>query len=252
MLRSKLATLRDRLPGREDASEVDAPGADVLPDVDVPGTDLVPDVEPDALPGVDGDQDRLGLLFTVLSLVGIALAAVGVVARLVLDRMGKSDADGGDDTGEFVFDHDEGSPPPATAETDETDETAETEETAESAELGETDETNAGEGVTAEPTTEPDTAEEPAESRTDSDAGTMAGETEPVAGHEPSTPAVESEDEPEEATETDERDREPASTTRSSDRTADGDGPRIAPLVGIGALVAMRLFVDWLREDELP
>jgi len=79
-LRALPARLRERLP--VPGGRPDLPG----PDVDLPTPDT-PDVD---LPG-DDSRDRLSLGLTILSLVGVLLTAISLIARAVLDRVRSDD-----------------------------------------------------------------------------------------------------------------------------------------------------------------
>lgn len=89
-LKAAPAALRERLPG----------GA---PDVPVPDpSETVPDAVPvpdrDALPGRDdlpetSKRDKLALGLTLLTVVGVVLAVVGIVARIALKRRRQTSVD---------------------------------------------------------------------------------------------------------------------------------------------------------------
>jgi hypothetical protein len=83
-LKAAPAALRERLPGG-DAPDVPVPDpSDALPDaVPVPDRDALPDGE--ELPEASG-RDKLTLGLTLLTVVGVVLALVGIVARIALKR----------------------------------------------------------------------------------------------------------------------------------------------------------------------
>lgn len=115
----RLGRLRDRLPGGgDDGDDGDEEDDSAIPSPSVP--DAAPDL-PDAAPDVDlpdprltdddGDS-RISLGLTILTLLGLAIAAVAAVARFALEKVGsdegeqKSTPDPSEDDADIEFGHD--------------------------------------------------------------------------------------------------------------------------------------------------
>jgi hypothetical protein len=112
----RLGGLRDRLPGGDDD---DDESGSTIPSPPVP--DATPEL-PDAAPDVDlpdprltdsDDDSRISLGLTILTLLGLAIAAVAALARFALDRVrsdgsddAKSTPDPSDSDTGFQFGHD--------------------------------------------------------------------------------------------------------------------------------------------------
>jgi hypothetical protein len=215
----RLGGLRDKLPGGgDDGDDADGEDDSAIPSPSVP--DAAPDL-PDAAPDVDlpdpqltdddGDS-RVSLGLTILTLLGLAIAAVAAVARFALDKVGsddpgeqKSTPDPSEDEPDLEFGHDAS----AAGVPTETELATETDLAAEADETDATPDDHEADG--AEARTD-DADAEPDEDGRDVDTGPSA--TEQILGTD------------------EERD----------------DGPRIAPLVGMAAQVGFRLFVEKLRE----
>ncbi|WP_136715863.1 hypothetical protein [Halorientalis salina] len=231
-------SLRDRLPGRPDG--LPNPPSVGTPDVPVDVPDVRPDA--DALPGVDdADGDKLTLGLTVVTLAGLGLATAGVVGRLVLDKLRSRGAEA-----------DRAETPDEPGVTDVTDERVETATEGDVAATTDTEDLDAADVATADETDDVDVETviaEPEDSPPEPD-GTV--ET-PLADEEPKGEPDDESATPEESVTGDTPSTRTTPLGARASETSDepSEPPRIAPLVGMVALVGMKFVVERLGGDAV-
>jgi hypothetical protein len=231
-------SLRDRLPGRPDG--LPSPPSVGTPDVPVDVPDVRPDA--DALPGVDdADGDKLTLGLTVVTLAGLGLATAGVLARLVLDKLRSRETEA-----------DRAETPDEPGVTDVTNERGERGTKGDTPTPTGTEEFDATDVATTEETDDVDVETvipEPEDSPPEPDETVET----PLAAEAPGDETDDESATPAESVTAD----TPSSRTRPlgarDSETSDepSEPPRIAPLVGMVALVGMKFVVERLGGDAV-